>query len=352
MERSSARRQALICLLVVGLLGVSTGISVGAELTQQLTEHGFEKFGSKWVLTEELALKRDMEALEDVVKRIIPLRRQIDLAVTDNALRWQKQQAASKLIDQIANIMKRSAVGTDEEKKVQKQVDQLKQASRDLRDGVDPKRFGAQPHMRAMLESLTLMHQQAAVLAVRLEKESAEVNEVYHKLSDTTQGWQAQHPEVIVGPLFRAEQIDQSVRKARSSINLDDIPMYLQGDQKRVGVVLSDQFPTVLTICPKDNRLILTSNMAYTVGLRNLSDPALVTLPCGLETKARTGMLSQMRMGSAILNDVSVIVLEPSDEHLGGFIGLKLLQAWNPTFAKSGISLSLDASNQSSTVSR
>lgn len=352
MERSSARRPALICLLVVCLMGMSTGTSIGAEHPKQLAENGFEKFGSKWVLTEELALKRDVDALEDIVKRIIPLRRQIDLAVTDNALRWQKQQATSKLIDQIANIMKRSAVGTDEEKKVQKQVDQLKQASRELRDGVDPQRFGAQPHMRAMLESLTLMHQQASVLAVRVEKESADINDDYQKLSDTTQGWLTEHPEVSVGPLFRAEQIDQTVRKARASINFDDIPMYLQGEQKRVGVVLRDQFPTVLTICPKDDRLILTSNMAYTVGLRDLSDPTPVTLPCGMETKARIGKLSQMRMGSANLSDVSVMVLEPSDEHLGGFIGLKLLQAWNPTFAKSGISLSLDASNQSSTASR
>ncbi|WP_144976138.1 hypothetical protein [Bremerella volcania] len=293
-----------------------------------------------------------MDALEDVVKRIIPLRRQIDLAVADNASRWQKQQATSKLIDQIANIMRRSAVGTDEEKKVQKQVDQLKQASRELRDGVDPKRFGAQPHMRAMLESLTLMHQQASVLAVRVERDSAQINEAYQKLSNTTHRWLEEHPELCIGPLFRAEQVDQVVRKARASIDFDEVPMYLQGDQKRVGVVLSDQFPTVLTICPEDNRLILTSNMAYTVGLRHLGDTQLVTLPCGLETKARTAKLPQLRMGSANLLDVSVIVLEPSDEHLGGFIGLKLLQAWNPTFAQSGISLSLDASNQASTASR
>ncbi|WP_207395787.1 hypothetical protein [Bremerella alba] len=327
-------------------------LSVGAEVPNPLAENGFEKFGSKWILPEELALRRDLDSLEDIVKRTIPLRRQVDLAVADNALRWQKQQATSKLIDQIANIMRRSAVGTDEEKKVQKQVDQLKEASRELRDGVDPKRLGAQPHMRAMLESLTLMHQQAAVLAVRVERASAEINQVYQKLSDTTRNWLEAHPEVSIGPLSRTEQIGQITRKARASIDLDDVPMYLQGDQKRVGVVLSDQFPTVVTICPKDNRLILTSNMAYTAGLRNLGGTVPVTLPCGHETKARTGKLSQVRMGSATLLDISVIVLEPSDEHLGGFIGLKLLQAWNPTFAKSGISLSLDASNQTSTASR
>ncbi|PQO27994.1 hypothetical protein C5Y96_16585 [Blastopirellula marina] len=331
---------------------MTAGRSFGVELTAQLAENGFEKFGSKWVLTEELALKRDLDALEDIVKRIIPLRRQIDLAVADNTLRWQKQQATSKLIDQIAIIMRRSAVGTDEEKKIQKQVDQLKEASRELKDGVDPKRFGGQPHMRAMLESLTLMHQQASVLAVRVENDSTEINQAYQKLSNTTQTWLKEHPELSIGPLFRVEQIDQAVRKARASINFEDIPMYLQGDQKRVGVVLSDQFPTVLTVCPKDNRLILTSNMAYTIGLRDLSGADKVTLPCGTETKGRTGKIPQVRMGSATLVDVSVIVLEPSDEHLGGFVGLKLLQAWNPTFAKSGISLSLDASNQASTASR
>lgn len=352
MERSSARRQALLLLLGVCLLGIATGRTIGAEPTAQLAENGFEKFGSKWVLTEELALKRDLDALDEIVKRIIPLRRQVDLAVADNALRWQKQQATSKLIDQIAIIMRRSAVGTDEEKKVQKQIEQLKEASRELKDGVDPKRFGGHPHMRAMLESLTLLHQQASVLAVRVEKDSGEIHQAYQKLSSTTQTWLEGHPELSIGPLFRAEQVDQAVRKARASINFEDIPMYLQGDQKRIGVVLSDQFPTVLTVCPKDNRLILTSNMAYTIGLRNLSGAEKVTLPCGTETKARTGKVSQVRMGSATLADVSVIVLEPSAEHLGGFIGLKLLQAWNPTFAKSGISLSLDASNQTSTASR
>lgn len=352
MEQSIARRQALLFLLGLCLLGTSAVPSVGAEVPHQLTQNGFEKFGSKWVLSEELALKRDLDALEDIVKRTIPLRRQVDLAVADNTLRWQKQQATSKLIDQIANIMRRSAVGTDEEKKVQKQVDQLKEASRELRDGVDPKRFGAQPHMRAMLESLTLMHQQASVLASRLEKNSAEINAAYQKLSDTTQIWLEDHPEISIGPLYRGEQIGQAIRKARASIDFDDVPMYLQEEQKRVGIVLSDQFPTVVTICPKDNRLILTSNMAYTVGLRDLGGAEPVILPSGQETKARSGKLAQVRMGSATLLDVSVIVLEPSEEHLGGFIGLKLLQAWNPSFAKSGISLSLDASNQASTASR
>ncbi|MEW4562954.1 hypothetical protein AB1K70_10540 [Bremerella sp. JC770] len=352
MERSNARRSALLILLGLCLIGISSDRSLAAELPQQLADSGLEKFGSKWVLSEELALKRDIDSLEEIVKRIVPLRRQIDLAVADNASRWQKQQATSQLIDQIAVIMRRSAVGTDEEKKVQKQVDQLKQASRELRDGVDPKRFGGQPHMRAMLESLTLMHQQATVLAVRLEKDSAEIHEAYGKLSKPIQLWREEHPEVAIGPLFRAEQVDQVVRKARNSIALNDVPMYLHGDEKRVGVVLRDQFPTVLTICPKDNRLILTSNMAYSAGLRNLSAPQAVTLPGGRETKARLGTLSEMRMGAANLHDVSVIVLEPSDEYLGGFIGLKLLQAWNPTFAKSGISLSLDASNQASTASR
>lgn len=352
MERSIAHRQAVTFLLGICLLGLASAPSIGAEPQKQLAENGFEKFGSKWVLSGELALKQDMDALEDIVKRIVPMRRQIDLAVADNALRWQKQQATSKLIDQIATIMRRSAVGTDEEKKVQKQIDQLKEASKELRDGVDPKRFGGQPHMRAMLESLTLLHQQASVLAVHLERDSAAINQTYQKLSNTTQTWTEEHPELSFGPLFRVEQIDQVVRKARTSINLDHVPMYLQGDQKRVGVVLSDQFPTVLTICPKDNRLILTSNMAYTIGLRDLGSVEPVTLPGGRDTKARVGKLPLMRMGSAMLVDVSVIVLEPSDEHLGGFIGLKLLQAWNPTFAESGISLALDASNQTSTASR
>ncbi len=352
MERSNARLSALLFVLGACLFGMSVDRAFSAEPPAPLADSGIEKFGSKWVFTKELDLKRDIDALEDVVKRIIPLRRQIDLAVADNASRWQKQQATSKLIDQIAAIMRRSAVGTDEEKKVQKQIEQLKEASRELRNGVDPKKFAGQPHMRAMLESLTLMHQQASVLAGRLERDSVVVQQAYQELSSSTARWFDEHPEVNVGPLFRAEQIDQVTRKARATINFDDVPTYLHGDQKRVGVVLSDQFPTVLTICPKDSRLILTSNMAYTIGLRNLSSPQQVTLPCGRKTKARSGKLPQMRMGSANLVDVSVFVLEPSDEHLGGFIGLKLLQAWNPTFAKSGISLTLDPSNQASTASR
>ena len=352
MERSNAHRQASLFMIAVCLLGMAADSSFASEAPKPLNESGFEKFGSKWVLTKELALKRDMDALEDIVKRIIPLRRQIDLAVADNMERWQKQQATLKLIDQIAAIMRRSAVGTDEEKKVQKQIEQLKEASLELRNGVDPRRFAGQSHIRAMLESLTLMHQQASVLTGRLEQDSADVQQTYRELSSSIAHWLEEHPELSIGPLFRTEHIEQITRKARATINFDDIPTYLHGDQKRVGVVLSDQFPTVLTICPKDNRLILTSNMAYTIGLRNLSRLEQVTLPCGRQTKARAGKLSSMRMGSANLADVSVFVLEPSDEYLGGFIGLKLLQAWNPTFAKSGISLSLDASNQASTASR
>lgn len=349
MERSIARRLVLLTLCGVILI---PALGMAADTSNPLQEIGFEKYGSKWILPEEIALKRDLDALEEIARRTVPLRRQIELAVADNAQRWQKQQAASKLIDQIAKAMRRTAVGTEEEKKVQKQIDLLKQATRELRDGVAPDRLGAQPHMRAMLESLTLMHQQAAILSASVERRHGKIQKRYEQLPPKVTDWVTNQDDVAIGPLHRNEQVDQTIRKASNSLCLDSIPMFLQGTQKRVGVVLGDQFPAVVTLCGKDSRLVLTSNMAYSVGLRKLGSLEEVTLPGGHQTKARIGELPQLRLGSIALQNVQVVVLEPSDEHLGGFIGLKLLQAWNPQFAESGISLSLDASNHASTASR
>ncbi|PQO33937.1 hypothetical protein C5Y97_17120 [Blastopirellula marina] len=301
-------------------------------------------------MADEIALKRDLDSLDDIVRRTITLKRQIELVVAENRERWQKQQSANKLIDEIAAAMRRNAVGTDEEKKVQKQIDQLKKASRELRDGIAPDRLGGQPHMRVMLESLTLMHQQAAVLTVRIDSASYTVFRRYQQMPQEVSTWIEKHPEFEVGPLFRPEQIEQASRKARTTIGMDEIPLFLHGKQRRVGIVFNDQFPSIVTVEPDADRLVLTSNMAFSAGLKNLGELQSITLPGGYSTKARLGTVQRVRLGAAILQDVPAVVLQPSDEHLGGTLGLKLLQAWNPHFAESGISLSLDPENRVSTV--
>ncbi len=352
MGSSFRVRRWLASLLSLGLLGTIFCLAKAAEPEPLLTTNGFEQFGSRWVLSDEVDLKQDLDALDDIVRRTITLKRQIELAASENRERWRKQQAANKLIDEIAALMRRNAVGTDEEKKVQRQIDQLKKASRELRDGVAPDRLGGQPHMRAMLESLTLMQQQAAVLSARIESQGAQIQKRYQQLPQQVSAWINQHPEIEIGPLFRPEQIEQANRKARASIGMDDIPLFLHGKQKRVGVVLNDQFPSVVTVDSNFDRLVLTSNMAFSAGLKNLGPLEPITLPGGHSTRARLGKIQRIRLGSATLQDVPVVVLVPSEEHLGGILGLKLLQAWNPQFAESGISLSLDPANRVSTAAK
>ncbi|WP_146119217.1 hypothetical protein [Blastopirellula marina] len=323
-----------------------------SEPDDVLRPQGFRPFGSRWVLREEVALKRDLDALEEIVRRTIPLKRQIELAVADNNLRWQKQQSANQLIDEIAAAMRRSAVGTDEEKKVQKQIAQLKKATRELRDGVAPDHLGGLPHMRAMLESMTLLHQHAAVLSVRIEANSNLIQRAYQQLPSKVSDWIKRHPEIEIGPLYRPEQVDLATRKTRAMLGVDEIPMFLQDKQKRIGVVLNDQFPCVLTVAPQEKRLIVTSNMALSAGITQLGPLQTIKLPGGQTTKAHAATIKHLRVGSAALHEVSALVLQPSEEHLGGVLGLKLIQAWNPQFSASGIGVSLDTENRTSTAAK
>ncbi|RCS50564.1 hypothetical protein DTL42_10665 [Bremerella cremea] len=352
MDRLIAVRYRFTSLLCFLLLGLAPCWAKAAEPTSPLVPHGFEKFGSRWVFPDEIDLKRDLDSLDEVVRRTVTLKRQIELAAAENREHWQMQQSTNKLIDEIAAAMRRNAVGTDEEKKVQKQIDQLKKASRELRDGVAPDRLGGQPHMRAMLESLTLMHQKAAVLIARVTSQHEEIQQQYQQLPQEVSSWIAQHEETKVGPLFSPEQVDQANRKALAAICLNQVPLFLHGKQKRIGVVLNDQFPSIVTVEANADRLFLTSNMAFSAGLKKLGPLESVNLPDGHSTKVRFGELPLLRLGSATLQNVPVAVLQPSDEHLGGILGLKMLQAWNPHFAESGISLSLDSDNQVSTASK
>lgn len=352
MDRPIANPFLLSHLFLVSLVGLSPCWASAAEPDELLSEHGFRQFGSRWVLQDEVSLKRDLGSLEEIVRRTIPLNRQIELAVADNRLRWQKQQSANQLIDEIAAAMRRNAVGTDEEKKVQKQIAQLKKATRELRDGVAPDHLGGQPHMRAMLESMTLLHQHAAVLSIRIEANFTTIQRKYEQLPHEVSDWLQRHPEVEVGPLYCSEQIDLATRKARATLGMEEIPMFLQGEQKRIGVLLNDQYPSILTVDPQGKRLIVTSNMALSAGLTQLGPVQPITLPSGVSTKAQAATIKRLQVGSATLQDVSVQVLQPSDEYLGGVLGLKLIQAWNPKFSASGIAISLDAENRISTAAK
>src|SRR5690606_23716024 len=115
--------------------------------------------------------------------------------------------------------------------------------------------------------------------------------------------WISQHSETAVGPLFTPEQVEQANRKAQATICLNQIPLFLHDKQKRVGIVLNDQFPSIVTVEPNADRLFLTSNMAFSAGLKKLGPPETVKLPNGHSTKVRLAELPLLRLGSATLQN-------------------------------------------------
>src|SRR5690606_8300952 len=109
---------------------------------------------------EELQLREKVTSMNDLARRIAISERQYGLMVTDNQQLWQRHQQTALLIDQLAIHLKAKAVGTDEEKRLAGQIEQLKNSAKRFRRAVSPEHLGSQPHAQSILEEISSNRQE------------------------------------------------------------------------------------------------------------------------------------------------------------------------------------------------
>jgi len=328
-------------------LAFSPSPVVAEDLESSLRQLGLEPHGREWVLPRELTLRRNLQALDEIRQRVVLLKKQIETAEVTNLELWREQQQALRIIDQIAVSMRRSAVGSEEEKRVQQQIDKLKKASREMSDAVAPDQLGGHPQVRPLLVSLTLQLQNASLLTRQIREDQQFVEGFYRGLDKHRDASEVAR----LSPLTRKEYVHSKLEKIESELRLLEVPVFLHADQARLGVVLNNDFPVLVSVLPQDTRLVITSNMAMAAGIDPVGDIESIEVAAVGKKKARRAKLNVLAFGSVKATDISIFVLEPEHESTGAYLGLRLFQSWNPKFIRSGTTLVLDPKSHASTAS-
>ncbi|UUO05871.1 retroviral-like aspartic protease family protein [Blastopirellula sp. J2-11] len=316
------------------------------ESRSLLEQQGLVKYGRRWILPSETNLAPELRQLDSLEQQLSFFQRQVSLAKDDNARQWKQKQATLAGIDRLAKHLKEHAVGSDQEKELAQEIDRLRKMATSAGDAVEPAKLAAQPNVRELLM------QQAQLLAT-LTTRTFLLREEMVKLDQRYAQIKAKLPEAeqeSMGPLEplarRLGRLARFERLARQ----DRLPVFLQNGQPRVAAVLDQDNPQIFTWNPQGQEIVLTANMAQSVGVRYTPEEGAEVVLGKQKVKVRRGRIAAIRVGPVLLQDVAVSVLPPEQEYRGGFLGGKLFQHFQPGLALEELSLRFDTAAMEATA--
>lgn len=339
----------LIAALMVPLVCLSATVHAADP-----EEYGLQRHGRFWIFPEELKLREKVSSMNDLARRIAISERQYGLLVTDNQQLWQRHQQTTQLIDQLALHLKAKAVGTDEEKRLASQIEQLKNSAKRFHRAVSPEHLGSQPHPRSILEDISSNRQEFSLTLFSAQRQIRQLRDQYESLPRPLIDQLSTGEGPQLGPLVAFSRMQQSLDRLEPLALTAEVPILSSGKQSRVVALLNEQTPAMLTIVPKMRQIVITSNTAQAAGIP-LTDRSAVEfqVPCGgPKVQVRTAEIGSVHVGGSVHREVQVFVLPPSMEHLGGFLGLSFLQAHDPQVDLVRSRLKVDGSAFESTAGR
>lgn len=317
-------------------------------------DHGLQRHGRFWIFPEELQLREKVTLMNDLARRIAISERQYGLMVSDNQQLWQRHQQTTHLIDQLALHLKARAVGTDEEKRLAGQIEQLKNSAKRFHRAVSPEHLGSQPHARSILEEISSSRQEFSLTLFSAVREIRQLRAQYASLPSALRAQLSRGDGPQLGPLVAFSRMQQSLDRLEPLALSAEVPILTSGKQSRVVTLLNEQTPAMLTIVPKMRQIVITSNTAQAAGI-SLTDQPMVEFQVprgGPKVQARIAKILSVHVGGSVHRHVEVLVLPPPMEHLGGFLGLSFLQAHDPQVDLVRSQLKLDGSAFDSTAGR
>lgn len=315
------------CVLFV-LIGSPTAV-YSATPEEILRAHGLQRFEKSWLVGDELELHERVEELGKLDRRLQDAKREGEAQIIALEQLRAQLKTAEATKARLATVLKSAPAGQLRTMLERDQKEQTQLAAK-LKEGLPPAETlgglaplkGVLAEQCAVRAEFVLAYFEASRLEAGLAKQYAELAEK-REIRDAL----AELPTQTLGPAKRLAAEQKTLQKYRATAFAASVPFYREGKRVRVSVVLNDELPATLTWHDEHEATLLPYSLAQNLGLaEKLSDKQeQLALPKEkLTLRGWFATIDQIRVGQSVAEKVSIFVLAPEHEALGGRLGYEL----------------------------
>ena len=314
---------AFLCAL--GLTSSISQIAVSQESAKAALEQDFGLHATKsniWVLDQERRLPQEIGRLGELRQQILVQKKALGEKILQNNALWKRRMVAETQLEQLQS----QSTSSSELANAQRAVELYQ------RTATHPAKLGDENATRGAVVSLIVSIQELQLHTAQLRREVTELETKYADLANQPKVEEllgAMSPSAKLGPGMSLNSVRRRLADFAEQADAEMIPIYLESGQVRVGAIVNDRYPATFTWSEDTSHAVITDAM-YRAWTGQTANGTLRSWRpnSGSRTRCRQESLDYIRIGSAVLRDVEVLVLPPEQESVGAVIGPKLLNSY------------------------
>jgi hypothetical protein len=282
-------------------------------------ERGLRKIsgGNVWLLPDEFRLQRLLSDLDPLHRQILAQQQSLQQAAARNQVLWETNR---QRIEALRRALSETETDSTKKQQIEQQIRELE------KQAVEPREWFAVPDIRRRLIELTDLRLRLLLSVLEIRRLHPELMADYASLAEdetVSRALEQLGPDHRLGPL-RQEYHGQWKRleQLEGVVSTDWLPIYRQSGQIRFGGLLEDRVPVTFSWQESYEPTVLAASMVQAAGVVVPEDsPRVPLVLAGRSLTARRIQITSLRLGSARLVDIPVLVLPADAEDLGAWIG-------------------------------
>jgi len=315
-------------LLVV--LGVaSPGKAASPE--EILRAYGLQRVEKSWLVPEEIDLHERVEELGKLERRLQDAKRECDAQILSLEQLRAQLKTAETTKTRLARVLKTAPAGQLRTMLERDQKEQAQLAAK-LREGLPPaETLGGLAPLKGLLAEQCALRAEFVLGYLEANRLEAGLAKQYAELAKNRELMDAlaELPNQMLGQAKRLATDQKTLQKYRATAFAANVPFYREGKRIRVSLVLNDELPATVSWHDENDATLLPYSVAQNLGLTEKArgKAEQLTLPKEkLNLQGWFATLDKVRVGQSFAEKVSVFILAPEHEVLGGRLGYELQQ--------------------------
>jgi hypothetical protein len=329
--------QALIPLLI-GLSVFSPATARADDPAARLRARGLEPLRRAWLCGAEVRLRDQLNALDRLERPFFQAREQFHLLLA----RYDRYQARIKQLQELrernrARLKQVSVLNPAQRKQLEgegrKISESLSQAETTVREEFD-KADETSPLSQAAIE-LSNRRTALAIALLAVRREYGETRARYEQLQKdpvVRSALEALGSGATLGPLENYQiQLPRRLDRLIEAVFTDTLPVYRRSKRYRISLIINERTPFTFSYAEEEVPTVIPASLVQLAELKPDETAAWKELRFGERVVAgREVVISQLRLGHFVLENVHAWALPPEAEDLGARVGKQTLASLHP----------------------
>jgi len=329
--------------VAVAIAPLAAAMADPSAARESLLVAGLAPRGELWLAAPEVRLRRALDSLEGLEKRCVAAQQRVQ-AMLDLNERNRAQLLQAEIAQARKGAPPQPAPAPSNPSSAAPAASADGRLNSRMSDVTGPP--GVTPLQTALIEWIAARNALACkVLAI--QRDAALIGPAYAALkknSRVTQALAERGKRERLGP---AKNYQRDVARAVSSGRLaftSDVPVYVEGDRFRVGVIINESTPATMTYAAGSGPCLLSANTAELVGVEARPAEPLGSVAVGARTlRGQPGVIASLRFGKHVFQNIPAFILVPEDEDAGSQLSVGALEGYSAELHPRQMSLKLKA---------